>query len=220
MQSSWTRNITFCIAFLLGLVLSNMLLAQSPDDIQRMERTIAQLQAELEAMKAQQANQLPPSVIYEQPARDSVTQLNPPASFEVAPGYDSRIAPGENILLDESALQLPNQTTTIVPESSIYPNAADAIPALGNSPMSPQNGQIIAPDFNPQLPQHVSPLPPVPQPQFVQPLLPSSRSPYDRNYPCPGRRTLETIEVYRIPVVRVREWDYFDEDRASRFRDW
>ncbi|MDB4778322.1 hypothetical protein OAG68_02585 [bacterium] len=180
------RTLAIFIAFALGLVLSKNIKAQEVQRIQQMEATIAQLQYELEQLKASRG--LPTETNW-QLQNDTSTIVD---QNLIAPGYDPRK------VVQQSGIELP-PASLAVPQTNLP--AASRAPTIG--PPVQQSFERLPPA--PTVIQS-RPLQVLPVEVDYCPLT-------GRVYQRVERAYYYRVPV--VPYVE-REWDYWDEDRFGR----
>lgn len=201
MKTNVKRVLAVIIAFAIGLLLSSKIVAQESNQIQRMEATIAQLQAELDQLKSQR---LAPNETAWQSGLSEPLIESLPADNLIAPGYDAR----EIIQAPEFELPQP----AIKPQFGVPP--ASIAPTLVEQPL------IEVPQINaiPTAPPFVAPSPTIPriQPAYALPPRVDYCLRTGRGYST-ARPDYYQYRVRSAPQYPTyREWDYWDEDRYGR----
>ncbi len=186
MRVNLKRTLAVVVAFALGLVLSTNIKAQEVQRIQQMEATIAQLQYELQQLKASRG--LPAETNWQR-QNDTSTIVD---QNLLAPGYDPRIG-GQ-----PSGPELP-PASLAVPQTNLP--AASRVPSIGPSIQQPYETLPPAPTVIQSRPLQM-----LPADVDYCPLTGRVYPRIDRNY---------YYRVPVIPYVE-REWDYWDEDRYGR----
>lgn len=200
MNTNIKRTLAIVLAFAIGLLLSARVIAQDDSQIQRMEATIAQLQAELDLLKQQRVS--PTETAWQPSLADPIISGAAPGQL-IAPGYEAR-----EEVLSAPLIQLP-------PETQQLP-AATFSPSLIEQPLLDVPQLEIAPP----LPSQFAPPTAIP-PRVIQ--TPSQLSPASFEYcPLTGRAYSQRSAYYPYRVQYAprqpsyREWDYWDEHRYGR----